>query len=377
MKVDYLSCRIVPSGGTKIIAQHVRLLHERGHQARILTTDPQGDGLWGVEVVRVRAYDQGLFRDSQVVIGSWLRDVEEASRIKGLVLCHLCQGYEPLELSFRINEEGIPPKYRYRGNWGRLLLQRKKWSFRKRIRKIEKIYRLPTIKIAVSQALRDILEPLYGTPCYVVPNGVDTSLFKPPPGNPSPGGPLRILSVGAMDVALKGIDDVLEAVRILKQGGVPVEFTRVSLSPPTETEKKSGLVDRYLTGLSESEMAAVYQETHILISPSLGEGFGLPVLEAMSCGVPCILSDVGSYRSLDPSMDFAHFVPIRSPGAIAEGVLRIRDAPGCRETLVKRGFEVANRYTLEQMGNRLEETLLNILDKKILQGGKKTTAFTR
>jgi glycosyltransferase involved in cell wall biosynthesis len=297
--------------------------------------------------------------------------VEEASKVRGPALCHLCQGYEPMELSFRINEEGIPPKYRYGGTWGRLLFQRKKWSFRKRIRKIEKIYRLPTIKIAVSQALKEVLEPLYGTPCYVVPNGVDTSLFKPDPGGSPPGGPLRILSVGAMDVALKGIDDVLEAVRILKKRDVPVQLTRVSLSPATETEKKSGLVDRYLTGLDECEMVDIYRNTDILISPSLWEGFGLPVLEAMSCGVPCILSDVGSYRSLDPSMDFAYFVSPRSPESIAEGVLRIKDEPGFREMLVRRGFEIANRYTLEQMGDKLEETLLDILNKKILDGRKR------
>jgi glycosyltransferase involved in cell wall biosynthesis len=366
MKVDYLSCRIVPSGGTKIIARHVSLLKEKGHEARILTTDPQGNGLWGVEVVRVKAYEPDLFRDSEVVVGSWLRDVEESPKIRGPVFCHLCQGYEPMELSFRIREEGIPPKYRYGGKLGRLFLLRKKWSFRKRIRKIEKIYRLPTIKIAVSLALKEVLEPLYGPPCYVVPNGVDTSLFKPAPTVLPWGEPLRILSVGAMDVALKGIDDILEAVERLKKGGLPVQLTRVSLSPPTETERNGGLVDRYLTGLSESEMVDVYQNTHILISPSLWEGFGLPVLEAMSCGVPCVLTNVGSYRSLDPSMDFACFVPPRSPEAIVNGVLRIKKDAVFREGLVRRGFEIADRYTLEQMGNTLEETLLNILRRRKL-----------
>lgn len=150
MRVDYLCCRLVRSGGTKIVAQHVKLLKERGHAARILTTDQNGEELWGIPVERVKALRQDFFNQTNIIVGSWLRDVETASRIKGPVICHLCQGYEPIEFSFRIHEERIPPKYRYHGIGGRLLFLRKKWSFKRRVRKIEKIYRLRTVKIAVS-----------------------------------------------------------------------------------------------------------------------------------------------------------------------------------------------------------------------------------
>ena len=59
-KVDYLSCRIVKSGGTKIISQHVRLLKERGHDARLVTTDPMGEDLWGVPVTRSESLQEGF-----------------------------------------------------------------------------------------------------------------------------------------------------------------------------------------------------------------------------------------------------------------------------------------------------------------------------
>jgi glycosyltransferase involved in cell wall biosynthesis len=114
-------------------------------------------------------------------------------------------------------------------------------------------------------------------------------------------------------------------------------------------------------GLDEREMVELYQESHILIAPSLWEGFGLPAIEAMSCGLPCILTDSGSYQSLDPVMDFACFVPPRLPEAIAEGVLKIREDRLFRERITRRGFEIAGQYTLEKMGDVLEETLLKIL----------------
>ena len=361
MKVEYLCCRCVRSGGTKIIAQHVRLLQERGHDARILTTDRRAADLWGVPVVRVKAFDQNLLGQSDVLVGSWLRDVEAAAEIKGPVICHLCQGYEPIEFSFRINEEAIPLKYHYKGRWSRLLFLRKKWSFQRRIHKTERIYRLPTVKMAVSQALKEVIEKTYGRHCYCVPNGVDPHVFRPSSRPKSFESSLRLLSIGPIDMVFKGIMDTFEAVRILKERGIPIEFIRVSLSPPPEAEVKSGLVDRFLTGLDEGQMAKVYQDSHILIAPSLWEGFGLPVIEAASCGIPCILADSGSYASLDPVKDFAYFVPPHSPEAIVEGILKIKEDGAFREQIMKRGFEVAGRYTLENMGSKLEETLREIL----------------
>jgi glycosyltransferase involved in cell wall biosynthesis len=233
------------------------------------------------------------------------------------------------------------------------------------VRKIERIYGLPTTKITVSPHLKETLESHYGQPCHVVPNGIDPHLFFPSSTRRDYQGSLRLLSVGPIDVAAKGIDDTLEAVKILKERKAPVEFIRVSLSPPTEFELKSGLVDRFLTGLNENEMAELYRSVHILIAPSIREGVGLPAIEAMSCGLLCILTDSGNYRSLDPVMDFACFVPLHSPERIAAGVLRLKEDAELRERTVKRGFEVSGRYTLENMGRILEETFLNILkDRK-------------
>jgi glycosyltransferase involved in cell wall biosynthesis len=364
VRVDYLSCRAVRSGGTKILAQHVRLLRARGHEARILTTDPAEAALWDTPLTRVGRFDREAVAGADVVVASWPKDVVSAVRIAGVPVCHLCQGYEPIEFSFRVSQERIPPQYRFSGLWGRVLFWQKQRVFRRRIRRTEAIYRLPTVKLVVSEALEKVIRELYGDDCYLVPNGVDPGLFRPPT-DPIPfAPPLRLLSVGPIAMAFKGIDDTLEAVRILKQrGDVPVEFTRVSLAPPSEMEIRSGLVDRFLTSLGEEEMANLYRQTHLLIAPSLWEGFGLPAVEAMSCGVPCILTDSGSYSRFETEKDFACFVPPRSPERIAEGVLRLSRDRAFREEIVRRGFEVAGRYTLERMGDRLEAALCEIVGK--------------
>ena len=361
MKVDYLVCRLNRSGGRKIIAQHVKLLRERGHEARILTTDSEEEELCGVPAERVKAFKASLFHQTNIVVGTRLRDVDAALKLKGPVICYLCQGYELLELFLSIREEWIPFKYRFNGRWGRLLFLLKKWSYRRRIREIEKIYCLPTVKIAVSQAIKDVVENTYGAPCYLVPNGVDQKVFRPPAIPHDFKGTLRLLSIGEITGALKGIEDAIEAVRILKDKGIPVEFTRVSFRPFSEIELRSGLVDRFFVGLDENQMAKLYQSSHILIASSFKNGFGLPVIEAMSSGIPSILIAIGGYKSLGFSKEFAYFVPPHSPEAIVKGVLNIKENNTFRENVIKHGFEVAKQFTLENMGETLEKTFLGLL----------------
>ena len=101
-------------------------------------------------------------------------------------------------------------------------------------------------------------------------------------------------------------------------------------------------------------MAQLYRDSDIFISSSLeGEGFGLPVIEALASGVPAIVTEISSYRNMDDTHDFAYFVPQRSPAMIAEGVLRLAADRGLRERCVNRGLRVAANFTLRKTGEDL------------------------
>jgi glycosyltransferase involved in cell wall biosynthesis len=152
-----------------------------------------------------------------------------------------------------------------------------------------------------------------------------------------------------MHVGPKHIPDTLASVKLLKGKGIPIELTRVSAHPSSESEEVGKVVDHYYMNLREQEMAQVYRNTDIFISSSLeGEGFGLPAMEALASGVPSILTEISSYLNFDEARDFAYFVPTHRPDRIAEGVLTFIEDREFRARCVEKGIGVSRRFTLEK-----------------------------
>lgn len=327
--------------------QHVRLLYHTGIESKLfvlkkLETRNQIDS----DLVNLGSED---IKEANILVATRASDVRNLYgkyNARGPILCHLCQGYEPVDLIARITEESVPEKYmRKKGLRGIVLYELEKIKFRRRIRRIEGVYALDTIKIAVSQHLKELIERKYCQKCYLVPNGIDGHIFHARRDSSActSQGNVKIISVGSIDVAFKGITDTLEAIKILKhQLRTPVEFISVSPIPLTVRELESGIVDRYYVGLSEKQMADLYRGADIFVSSSLeGEGFGLPAIEAMSCGIPCVLTEISSYKNFDSVRNFAFFVPTHQPMRIAEAIKTISGDRLLRENVVKRGFEIA------------------------------------
>ncbi len=107
---------------------------------------------------------------------------------------------------------------------------------------------------------------------------------------------------------------------------------------------------RRLGFVPDSELGALYRGADVLVYPSLFEGFGLPVIEAMACGTPVVAS---SHPSLDEACgDAAVRVDPLDPSAIAAGV---REALGRRDELVERGLRHAAGFTWESTGRVMLE----------------------
>lgn len=123
---------------------------------------------------------------------------------------------------------------------------------------------------------------------------------------------------------------------------------------PRETVQRLALEGRVIfTGqVREQDKAPLFSAATVFVFPSLYEGFGIPVLEAMACGTPVVTSNSSALPEV--AADAGLLVDPYDTDAIAEGVRALLEDQGRREELARRGLERARLFTWQQVA---EQTL--------------------
>jgi glycosyltransferase involved in cell wall biosynthesis len=103
---------------------------------------------------------------------------------------------------------------------------------------------------------------------------------------------------------------------------------------------------RFVDYVDAEDMAALYSGARAFAFPSLYEGFGFPVLEAMACGTPVICSNASSLPEV--AGEAALLVNPTEVGELAEAIERALTDDALRAGLVPRGFQQAGRFTWER-----------------------------
>ena len=174
----------------------------------------------------------------------------------------------------------------------------------------------------------------------IVPQMIDTGRFSPPAVEREHDGPLRICYVGFVSLT-KGFPYLLEAMRTFGARHVTLE-----IAGSTGTRGTRVLFDRLRQDLSvkmqPQDPVGVYRRAELLVFPSLQDGFGFVVAEALACGLPVVVtSEVGASELVRPESGW--IVPPADSGAIAAA---LADA-------------MARRGELNEMGLRGRAALLD------------------
>lgn len=227
------------------------------------------------------------------------------------------------DLSF----ERFPEAWHWRERWRRRLLAR---SAAKRAERV----------LTISQFSARELRELYGTPedrIVVVPLGVRTDLE---PADESACRALRerlrldpelpvILHLGTL-LARRNVPQLARAVAALRQPAQLLVVGHNRTRPALDLNRlaaDTGLGDRlvHVPYVEADELSAVYSLAAVYASLSSYEGFGLPVLEAIACGTPALVLEVGASRELWG--EHAHLVDAVDPDTVARGLETVLERP--------------------------------------------------
>lgn len=173
-----------------------------------------------------------------------------------------------------------------------------------------------------------------------------------------------LLNVGS-NHPRKNIETVLQVLHVLKSNGVPVQLLKTGA--PFNAVQQAFINTHHLSkvithvGRTPKEtLVELYNAADVLLTPSLYEGFGMTVLEAMACGTPVIASNVTSLPEV--TGDAAVVVAPLDVEAIVQAVCRIRDDAAFRRSLIARGLARVQSFTWERTAERIAEVYEQLLN---------------
>ena len=264
MKVAFLVNDLQLSGGVGVVVAHARqLVEHHGFDVTLVLAREQEAPHWRydtLEHLHVASLSEAHADRFDIAIGTWW---ETAFSLFTVPARRYAMFVQSLEERFYLPQEAPRHVAPY-------------------------VLDLPVAYITEARWIADTLAELRpDAPCFYVRNGIDKTIFTAA-DDPAPAleGPLRVLVEGNPAVWFKGVKDSFKAIRRMHEPHV------ATLVSGAQADVSTLGADRYLTGLTHAEMAALYAETDVLLKLSSVEGMFGPPLEAFHMGATCVVAPV-------------------------------------------------------------------------------------
>jgi len=154
----------------------------------------------------------------------------------------------------------------------------------------------------------------------------------------------------------KNINTILQTIKILKETGLPIHFWKAG-SDFTNEQKKIIQTHNlescvsYIGQPDKSTLVQIYNAADVLLAPSLHEGFGITILEAMACGTPVITSNVSAMPEV--AGEAGVLIEPTNPQAIADAVEHLYKDTDYRQSLIIKGKERTKLFTWEATAEQI------------------------
>ena len=328
LEITYIMVWTKVCGGSKIILEYASRLAKKGHKINIVTYDekptwyPLSDKVNFIRVPNDEDIVNYIPKSDVVVPTSWkcIRKAIESG--KGPVAFF---------------EQG-----------GSHLFELDKLSDRKREVVADRM-KLPTFIYTVSQYSADKIKEIYGKDSSIVYNALETSVFYPRKKERKADN-ISITIVGSEDFKFKNIGEILEVIRKLKEK-YPIKLNWITQTKPIINEEgKDAIVNP-----PQKVIGDVLRDTDIYICNSEYESFGLPTLEAMTCGATVITADTGGMRDFVVDGENALVMKHHDEDDMKEKIERLINDRDLLHRIAKNGMETASKFTWDNSINDMEK----------------------
>jgi glycosyltransferase involved in cell wall biosynthesis len=322
------------SGGTYVILQHVLEAESRGDEVTIVAMfEPTSESTrWhpAYEQLRVATLDEVANEEFDVAIATWWRTVYELDRVRAKHLAYFVQSvesrfYEPTDTTVRALADAT--------------------------------YDLPLAVITETPWIQWFLATEHDRPSFLVPNGVEKSLYTPvgPVITPRDDG-LRVLVEGPLGVPMKNVERTLELVS-------EAHPAATWLLTSSEVRSVDG-ADRVFSRVPITTVPTIYRSCDVLVKLSLVEGMFGPPLEMFHCGGTTVCWDVTGHEDYVVN-DFNGLVVGTGdePGTVA-AIEYLRDQPLELRRLQRGALETAARWPSWVESSRTFRDALEVISRQ-------------
>lgn len=327
LKIGFTVDQLLKCGGIRVPLEYCRELSFKGHSCAIYAKGGDNDlndwkTRYNARILPISALSEGV----DALISVWWPMLDELLQYPAKKRFHLVQGQD--KLSYPPGHDWLPKNY-------------------------EAMHRTDYDYLAVSDwAGESCRDP------KIIPNGVDTKFWKQPI-NPLTKKPFRILFESSTADPYKGRKEAMEIIKQIKEKNKNIEAWEITRNP----EPTNGIFDNQIINPTDEVIRMTFWISDVLLKTTWFDGFGLPHLEAMACGLPVVTTKTGGNK-----MFCVHNYNclMSEPKNIPEAVTNIQkliDWPELRLALKFKGLQTAELMTWKKSAEKLEKFLISKLDR--------------
>ena len=223
---------------------------------------------------------------------------------------------------------------------------------------IQKQFNVTKFVYTVSSYAASQIKNIYKHEAQIIPNAVNEEIFffEPHKSNEK----IEITIIGAEDVEFKRIENILKAVRIVRQKGYDINLNWISPTMP-HINKEAVIVNP-----EQNVIGDTLRKTDIYVCASMYESFCLPILEAMTCGACVITTDNGGNMDFVKDNDNALLIEKDNIDDIVSKIEYLINNEDFRKQLALKGVEDSKKFSWDKTMKKVDEYYRKVADYEVL-----------